>query len=79
MRIDSTHSTNEALLLSARQAARLLGIGRKTLRKYTAKEGEETGEKIPAVRIGRVLRYRPETLARWVSDRESKTLRSANG
>jgi excisionase family DNA binding protein len=71
MRIDSPHNANgDALLLSASQAARLLGISRKTLWNYTAKEGEPVGNKIPAVRIGRVLRYRRATLERWIVERE---------
>ncbi len=70
MRIDSPNTNGDALLLSASQAARLLGIGRKTLWNYTAKPGEPAGDKIPAVRIGRVLRYLRETLERWIVERE---------
>jgi predicted DNA-binding transcriptional regulator AlpA len=71
MRVDSRDNANDdALLLSASQAARLLGIGRKTLWNHTAKPGEPVGDKIPAVRIGRVVRYRRATLERWIAERE---------
>jgi excisionase family DNA binding protein len=54
------------LLLSADQAATLLGVSRKTLWNHTAPRGE----KIPAVRIGRVVRYRRDTLERWIAEHE---------
>lgn len=79
MRDDSTNANNGSLLLSASQAARLLGIGRKTLWNYTAKNGETVGNKIPAVRIGRVLRYRRVTLERWICEREGIPYDDAHG
>ncbi len=67
MRVDCRDNANsDALLLSAAQAARLLGIGRKSLWNHTAPRGDG----IPAVRIGRVLWYRRETLERWIAERE---------
>jgi predicted DNA-binding transcriptional regulator AlpA len=70
VRIDSHKVSGDALLLGASQAAKLLGISRKTLWNHTAKEDEPVADKIPAVRIGRVLRYRRETLERWILERE---------
>ena len=62
------------LLLGLAEAARLLGVSRKTLFNHTAPRGD----KIPAVRIGRVVRYSPAELEQWIARRleESKSLRS---
>lgn len=79
MRVDSTDTNSEPMLLSASEAALLLGIGRKTLWNYTAKNGEPVGDKIPAVRIGRVLRYRRATLERWITEREGLRREDING
>jgi excisionase family DNA binding protein len=48
------------LLLTPREAARMLSICEKTLWSLT-KRGE-----IPAVRIGRAVRYDPRDLAAWI-------------
>ncbi len=55
-----------ALLVAASEAARLLGISTRTLWTLT-----DQGE-IPAVRIGRSVRYRPESLRRYAQAREEK-------
>ena len=62
------------LLVGVDEAARLLGVSRKTLFNHTAPRGD----KIPAVRIGRVVRYSPAELEQWIARRleESKSLRS---
>jgi predicted DNA-binding transcriptional regulator AlpA len=67
MRIDAANNTNgHAELLSASQAAKLLGISRKTLWNYSAPRGD-----IPVVTgLGRVLRYRRESLLRWIIEHE---------
>jgi predicted DNA-binding transcriptional regulator AlpA len=54
------------LLLTANQAARLPGVSRKTLWNHTAPRGA----KIPAVRIGKVVRYRRDSLERWITEHE---------
>jgi excisionase family DNA binding protein len=53
--------TIEPMLLTARQAARVLSISERTLWSLT-KDGQ-----IPAVRIGRAVRYDPEDLRRWIN------------
>jgi excisionase family DNA binding protein len=53
--------TIEPMLLTARQAARALSISERTLWSLT-KSGQ-----IPAVRIGRAVRYDPADLRRWIN------------
>lgn len=48
------------VLVTAQQAAQALGISVRHLQKLD----------IPAVRIGRAVRYRPATLATWAQQRE---------
>ena len=55
-----TEQTIEPMLLTARQAARVLTISARTLWSLT-KDGQ-----IPAVRIGRAVRYDPADLRRWI-------------
>lgn len=50
-----------ALLIDPRAAAALLAISARTLWALTAPRGP-----IPAVRVGRLVRYRPDDLAAWV-------------
>jgi excisionase family DNA binding protein len=57
---------SDDLLLTAGEASRLLKLSRKTLWNHTAPRGE----KIPAVRFGRVIRYSRATLERWIAERE---------
>ncbi len=53
------------MLLTPREAARALSVCEKTL--FTlSKRGE-----IPAVRIGRSVRYDPTDLARWIDSRKT--------
>lgn len=52
-------------LLVAREAASLLSISERSLWTLT-----NSGQ-IPVVRIGRSLRYRPETLLEWLEQREA--------
>lgn len=59
-----TTPRSAAMLLSANDAAKALSISTRTLWSLTA-----NGE-IPAVRIGRLVRYRPETLRDWLASRE---------
>ena len=54
------------LALSARDAARALGICRRTLHTLT-QEGD-----LPVVRVGRRLLYRPESLRAWLAAREQR-------
>lgn len=49
------------LLLSAREAARLIGVSERTLWQLSAPRG-----KLPAVRLGRVVRYDPDDLKAWI-------------
>ncbi len=76
MRVDSRHNANgDALLLSASQAAKLLGISRKTLWNRSAPRGD-----IPVVTgLGRVVRYRRESLERWIIEHETRTRDETTG
>ena len=53
--------TIEPMLLTARQAARILSISERTLWSLTK------DRQIPAVRIGRAVRYDPGDLRRWIN------------
>lgn len=57
---------SEKDLVKAREAARRLGISSRTLWNLT-NQGL-----IPAVRIGRAVRYRPETLRTFAEEREDR-------
>lgn len=67
MRIDAPNNTNGVPeLLSASQAAKLLGVSRKTLWNHSVPRGD-----IPVVTgLGRVVRYRRESLLRWIIEHE---------
>ena len=56
----------EPLLLTAREAARLLSVCERTLWGLT-----DRGD-LPAVRIGRVVRYDPADLRRWIEQQKQK-------
>jgi excisionase family DNA binding protein len=60
-----TPSQEPPRLLTARDAAKALAVCQKTLWSLT-----EAGE-IPAVRIGRGVRYDPHDLFRWIDARKS--------
>ena len=49
------------LLLSIRETAKCIGVSEKTLWTLTAPRGP-----IPAVRIGRAVRYSPDDLRAWI-------------
>jgi len=51
----------EPLLIDAREAARLLRLSERTLHSHT-KNGL-----IPAVRLGRLVRYSPDQLRAWIA------------
>jgi excisionase family DNA binding protein len=57
----------QALLLTTPQAARSLAISERTLWDLT-KRGE-----IPAVRIGRSVRYDPEDLKAWIDRQKERS------
>lgn len=62
----STDHSKERLLVDALEAARLLMISTRTLWTLT-----RSGQ-LPAVRIGRAVRYRPESLRKYAERREGK-------
>lgn len=53
--------TIEPILLTAREAAQALAVCEKTLWTLTQPRGD-----IPAVRIGKAVRYRMEDLQAWI-------------
>lgn len=63
-------SEDPPLLLTARDAARLLSVSEKTLHRLTAPRGP-----IPCVRIGpRGVRYTPAALERWILEQQQQSL-----
>jgi excisionase family DNA binding protein len=68
-------NVNDRLLLTAKEAAALLGLNRKTLWNHTAPRGEC----IPSVRVGRFLRYSRASLEHWIREREGATRDRATG
>ncbi len=62
---DRNQTRIDRLLLTAREAARILSISERTLFTWT-KRGE-----IQCVRIGRAVRYDPTDLKRWIQKRKS--------
>ncbi len=57
----TTEQTIEPLLLTVRQAAKVLSISERTLWTLTA------NKEIPPVRFGRSVRYDPADLRAWIS------------
>ncbi|NNJ26411.1 helix-turn-helix domain-containing protein [Alienimonas chondri] len=55
------------MLLSAADARKALGLSERTLRNLTVPHGP-----IPAVRVGRLVKYRPEALAAWADSAEQQ-------
>jgi hypothetical protein len=53
----------EKLLISSREAARLLSVSERKL--WTMTFEESPG--VPYVRCGRLVRYSPDDLARWIA------------
>ncbi len=53
----------DKLLLTTSQAAELLNVSEKTLWNHTAPRGNC----IPAVRLGKTLRYSRQALERWIT------------
>lgn len=58
-------ATPAPLLVNPKQAALMLGISARLLWSMTAR-----GD-VPAVRLGRLVRYRPETLRQWTEENEA--------
>ncbi|MEX2169673.1 MAG: helix-turn-helix domain-containing protein [Pirellulales bacterium] len=55
---------NPSLLLSPRDTAKALSISTRTLWSLTA------AGQIPHLKVGRLVRYRPESVRAWLADRE---------
>jgi len=62
-----TGGTSEPLLVTPREAAVLLRLSDRTLWTLT-----RAGE-IPAIRIGRSVRYDPHDLAKWIASKKQGT------
>lgn len=64
---------NQALLLTAREAAARLSVSEKTLMRLTAPKGS-----LPVVRIGkRGVRYTPAAIDQWILDQQAASLKGA--
>jgi excisionase family DNA binding protein len=61
-----TEQTVEPMLLTVRQAAKVLSISERTL--FTLTKGGD----IPHVRIGRLVRYAPSALQDWIERNSQK-------
>jgi hypothetical protein len=76
---DESSPIGERLLLTAREAAELLHVSEKTLWNHTFPRGN----KIPAVRFGKTLRYCPVALKEWkdaeLKRQNGQQLETANG
>lgn len=55
-------------LLSPREAAEILGVSLPTLYTWTYRR------QIPAQKVGRLLRFSPAALQRWLKGQEQRTL-----
>ena len=55
-------------LISFEEAAKYLGIKHPTLYKYTS------SRKIPFVKVGRLVKFRPEDLDQWINERTIKPI-----
>ncbi len=62
----------EPMLVTAREAARILSISERTLFTLT-KAGE-----IPVLKIGRAVRYDPRDLQKWIETAKSPGCRQRN-
>ena len=51
-------------LLTVREVAELLRVAQKTVRRWAVSEG------LPSIRLGRVLRFEPGDVSRWLSARK---------
>jgi excisionase family DNA binding protein len=60
-------SASEPLLVGVDEAARLLSAARRQA--YTPAESGDPAVHLPALRIGRLLRFRPRELKRWIEER----------
>jgi excisionase family DNA binding protein len=63
----TTPNSSPALLLTPRQAAKALSISERTLWAITAPRGP-----MPAVRIGRAVRYLVSDLQEWIESQKQK-------
>ncbi len=61
-----TEQTFEPMLLTPRQAARVLNVSERTLWQRT-KDGM-----IPAIKIGHLVRYSPDDLRNWIRQASEK-------
>jgi predicted DNA-binding transcriptional regulator AlpA len=76
MGANSDHDKNgDRLLISAKEAAAMLGMSRKALWRHTAPRGAC----IPCVHVGRFLRYSRATLERWIAEQERAAHGNATG
>jgi len=72
---EASNRTPEPLLVSEREAARLwgvddvaeyCGVSERTVRSWLQHRG------LPAIRIGRVLRFEPASVRAWLAERERR-------
>jgi excisionase family DNA binding protein len=66
------HEHRQPLLLTAHEAAELLRVSERTLWSNTQPRGS-----IPAIRIGRVVRYCPDALREWKQRQVAAALASS--
>ncbi|MEX2171348.1 MAG: helix-turn-helix domain-containing protein [Pirellulales bacterium] len=67
-------TTTNKMLLTAREAAELLGVSEKTLWNHSYPRGT-----VPIVRFGKTLRYSPDALQRWILEQEKNCHGGAGG
>jgi excisionase family DNA binding protein len=60
-------------LLNYEEAAQFLGVATKTLQAWC----ERSTYNVPHIRLGRLIRFRPSSLARWLESRERHPVMTA--
>jgi excisionase family DNA binding protein len=63
----STTTAPNRLLVTVREAAKMLGISERTLWTMTSPRGS-----IPSIRIGRAVRYNLDSLRQWAAEEEQR-------
>ncbi len=55
---------NDTRLMNAEEAAKFLGIKKSTVYAWVAQR------RLPYIKVGRLLKFRPRALERWLKERE---------
>ena len=64
---------NDKLVLTIREVAKILGVTEQTLWKWTCPRGD-----LPCVKMGKLVRYRPQDLEEWIETKRIGKAASTN-